>query len=140
MPETLAKYTIFKKLEHKMNIAQPIFLVEGNEIAKIDSINNIGYYNFSVKNYNEINTSKVGFVYTIEIISKLDETIKCELYKNDKEIELKNLKTDKMSIKGNEKIEEKYKLKIIYNKDNETKQKDILEEVQVKIHSEQVEI
>ena len=53
------------------------------------------------------------------------------------QIPLNNLKTEQLSIKGNEKIEQKYKLKVIYDETKGTSGKDILEEVQVKVHSEQ---
>ena len=53
---------------------------------------------------------------------------------------MENLKTEQLSIIGNEKVEEKYKLKVIYDKTKAIMGKDILEEVQVKVHSEQARI
>lgn len=47
------------------------------------------------------------------------------------------MKTGILTISGNEKIEQNYKLKVIYDKNLGTKGQDILEEVQVKVHSEQ---
>lgn len=124
-----------------ISVAKPIFVVEGKEEkTEISEINNIGYYEFSIKNFNESNISETGFLYTIEIISDTDESIQFELYKEDTQIPLKNLKTEELSIKGKEKIEQKYKLKIIYNNTQGENKKEILEEVQVKVYSQQEKI
>lgn len=53
---------------------------------------------------------------------------------------LENLKTIQLPIKANEKTEHKYKLKVIYDKAKETTKKDILEDVYIKVHSEQEKI
>ncbi len=140
MPKTLAKYTTTEKIDNKLEIAQPIFQVKGTEIAKINSINNIGYYDFIVKNYDKEKIGEVDFLYTIEVISDIDDSVKFELYKNGQLISLKNQKTEVMSIKGNIKTEEQYRLKVTYDETKGTNGKDILEDVQIKIHSEQGKI
>lgn len=135
-----AKYITTDKLNYTLSVAKPIFIVKGEEVTKISEINNIGYYEFSVKNFNESNISETGFLYTIEIVSDTDESIQFELYNEEIEIPLENLKTEKLSIIGNEKIEQKYKLKVIHDRAKGESGKDILEEVQIKVHSEQVKI
>lgn len=135
------KYITIDNLTSNINFAKPIFIVEGKEeTTKISEINNIGYYEFSVRNFNESNISEISFLYTIEIISNTDESIHFELYNEDKQIPLKNLKTEELSIKGKEKIEQKYKLKIIYDNTQGENGKEILEEVQVKVYSQQEKI
>lgn len=134
---SLAKYMTRKKASNSIEIVNPIFSVEGNEITKISAIRNIGYYEFSIKNYDGENISKLGFLYTIEVISETDESIQFELYREDEQIELNDLKTNELYIAGNEKIEQKYKLKVTYDKSKGKKGQDILQEVQVKVHSEQ---
>ena len=79
-------------------------------------------------------------MYTIEILSNTDESIQFELYNEEIRIPLENLKTGQLSINGNEKIEQKYKLKVIYDSSKGDDGKDILEEVQIKVHSEQEKI
>ena len=79
-------------------------------------------------------------MYTIEILSNTDESIQFELYNEEEQIPLKNLKTEKLLISGNGKVEQRYKLKVIYDNTKGTSGKDILEEVQVKVHSEQEKI
>lgn len=132
-----AKYITVDKISGTAGIATPIFIVEGKETTKINEINNIGYYEFSIKNFDENKISETGFSYIIEIISKTDESIKFELYKDESKIALDNLKTKNLSICGNEMEEHKYKLKVIYDKTKGNSGKDILEEVQIKVHSEQ---
>lgn len=122
------------------SVARPIFIVEGKDVTKISEINNIGYYEFSVKNFNESGISETGFLYTIEIISDTDESIQFELYNGETQIPLENLKTEKLSIIGNEKVEQKYKLKVIYDNTQGSEGKEILGEVQVKVHSQQEKI
>lgn len=119
------------------NLATPIFIVEGKETIKINEINNIGYYEFSIKNFKESKISETEFLYTIQIISNTDESIQFQLYNEEEQIPLENLKTQPISIIGNEKIEQKYKLKIIYDNTKGNSGKEILEEVQIKVYSEQ---
>ncbi len=140
IPTSISKFKEKEEIKDKIEIAEPIFIVEGNEKTKISAINNIGYYEFSIKNFKDNKVSETGFKYIIEIVSKTDEAIKFELYKGDEQIKLEELKTEELSITGNEKIEQKYKLKVTYDNTKGTQGKDILEEVQVKIHSEQMEI
>ena len=140
MPIAVAKYKTSNKYNEVLEVAEPIFIVEGIETSKINAINNVGYYEFTVKNYNDTNVSETGFLYTIEIVSNTDESIKFELYKGVEQIKLENLKTEKLSIAANEKIEQKYKLKVTYDSSLGTKGKDILEEVQIKVHSEQEQL
>lgn len=135
-----SKYKTSIKFNKNLEIATPIFIVEGTETSKISAINNIGYYEFVIKNYNETQVSETGFLYTIEIISNTDESIKFELYKDDEQVELENLKTSNLTINGNEQIEQKYKLKVTYDKNLGTNGKDILEDIQIKVHSEQEKI
>lgn len=127
-------------MSRSISVAIPIFIVDGKDVTKISQINNIGYYEFSIRNFNESKTSEIGFLYTIEVISDADESIKFELYNEETQISLENLKTKELFIKGNEKIEQKYKLKIIYDNIQGDQGKEILNEVQVKVHSQQEKI
>lgn len=135
-----AKYSSKEKLTGTMKIAKPIFLVNGSEKCDISAINNIGYYEFTVRNYDDNDISETGFKYTIEVVSETDDSIKFELYNEDELIPLNNLISKELFIDGNQKIEQKYKLKVTYDSNLGTKGKDILEEVQVKVHSEQQDI
>ena len=135
-----AKYITVDKLSSTISVATPIFIVEGGETTKINEINNIGYYEFLIKNFNETQISETDFLYTIEIISNTDDTIQFELYNEETQIPLQNLKTKPISIIGNQKVEQKYKLKVIYDTTKGRSGNQIIEEVQIKVHSEQEQI
>ncbi len=137
MQTTFAKYISKIKTIGTIEIAKPIFIVEGTEKTKINEINNIGFYEFKVKNYDDTQISETDFLYTIEIMSDICENVKFELYNEDKPIPLKNQKTDTLYISGNVKTEQNYKLKVTYDKKLGNNGKNILEEVQVKVHAEQ---
>lgn len=134
-----ARYIKTETLSVVQEIATPIFKIEEGNYIQIDKTNNIGYYEFSIKNFNEEKVSEIGFLYTIEIISNIGEVVQFELYNGEELIELNNLETERISIKGNEKVEQKYKLKISYNTSKEIKDGSI-EEIQIKVHSEQEKV
>ena len=90
-----------------------------------------------MKNYNsDEEITQIDLLYTIEILTKTDESISFKLYKNNEEIQLQNNQTQEMLLTRNEKKEDNYKLEILYNKEN-TNQKDIFQDIQIKVHSEQ---
>ena len=136
----LAKYEISKTFNASSKVANPVLEVKGTEEAKISAINNIGYYDFIVKNYNEKGISEIPQNYNIEIISNTDESIEFELYRENEKINLINNKTEDFLIENLEKKEHTYRLKVSYNKEKSNSPNDILEDVQIKIHSVQKKI
>lgn len=139
-PIVFAKYNTFELLKSNTEIAKPVFEVEGSEDSKISAINNIGTYKFSIRNFNEKGISEIAYLYTIEIIADVDESVKFELYRNDEKIELENLKTKSIFIGANNKIEQNYELKITYDSTLGEKGKDILQDIQIKVYAEQDQI
>ena len=134
-----ARYVKTEILNAAQEIAIPIFeLKEGGSI-KIDKTNNTGFYEFSIRNFNEKNISEIDFLYTIEIISNIGQAAQIELYDEEKQIPLENLKTEPISIKGHKKIEKNYKLKITYDCARDIKY-NTTEKVQIKVHSEQQKV
>lgn len=136
-PTVYAKYITIEKISTLFNIATPVFIVEGEEAIPISENNNIGYYEFSIKNFNETTVSATDFYYTIEVIVNTEIELDFELYRDENLIQLENLKSEKLLINGNEKVEQKYKLKVIYDGSEEEKNQDVIGDVQIKIHSEQ---
>ena len=134
-----ARYIKNECLNIVQEIANPVLEVKEGEIIKIDKINNIGFYEFSIKNFNSKKISEIDSEYTIEIVSDIEEAVKFELYNGEKQVNLQDLKTEPILIKGNNKIEENYKLKIIYNDVKDIKS-NIMSKIQIKIHSEQGKI
>lgn len=136
----MAKYQTVSQIFGGSRVAVPILTVEGTENIKISAINTTGTYKFIVKNYEGEEISDVSQNYNIEIISDTDETIEFTLYKDGEVVALEDKKTDLIHISNLEKEEHEYTLKISYNRDKSDLHQDILEDVQIKIHSEQEKI
>ena len=126
------------KVNTNTQIAKPIMIVENNPSIDITTIKNTGYYDFKIKNYNEQNeTNKIELKYWIEIISKYNETISFKIYKDNEEIPLENNKTGEIQLEKNQKQDQNYRLEIIYDKTKSTSTEEIIQDVQIKVHSEQ---
>lgn len=134
---TIAKYFNKVILYSENDIAKPIFKIEDGTKTDITVMNNIGKYEFEVKNFDETQKSDVAFEYTIEIISNADIFIKYKLFKDGQEINLNQKKTDKIVLSNLERNVHKYCLEITYIDDEYQNKEDILESVEVKINSEQ---
>ena len=129
-------------LNGNTEIANPIIEVESNPKINITDENQQGIYKFLVRNYNnegKITDVKMKYVINIEdtIDEKLKDTIKYELYKNGNKIELQKNETTKMELTNKEQQEDKYQLKIVYNKNASNIMQDIMEKIQIQVHSEQ---
>ena len=130
-------------LNGNTEIANPIIEVESNPKINITDENQQGIYKFLVRNYNnegKITDVKMKYVINIEdtIDEKLKDTIKYELYKNGNKIVLNKNSTEKMEMHNNKQQEDIYELKIFYDKVASSFMKDIVEKIQIKIHSEQL--
>ena len=91
-----------------------------------------------------MNYHGVDLDYTIEIISNTDESVKFNLYNNNEnnktKVDLKDNKTDKISLPRNSRQDHNYKLEVIYDETKALSASDILENIQVKVQSEQSKI
>ncbi len=140
----LCGYSMAKVIEQviiksKTAIAEPILLIENDPSLDITELHNYGEYVFKVKNYNEQNkVTETDLKYYIEILSNLDDSVNIELYQNENKIDLKNNKTEYMKISKDKKEETQYKIKIIYDKNKSNGIEDIMEKIQVKVHTEQM--
>ena len=67
----------------------------------------------------------------------MDKSIELKLYENGKQIKFENNKTDYIKISKDSKKENEYKLEITYNKDKSVSVTDIIQQIQVKVHTEQ---
>lgn len=128
------------KVNTEAQIAKPILEVENNPDITITKNNNKGTYDFKVKNYNmNEEITQIDLLYTIEILTKTQDEISFKLYKNDKEVSLEENKSQEMLLTKNEKQEDNYKLEILYNNSSGL-EKDIFQDVQIKVHTEQRKI
>lgn len=127
------------KIEANSKIAEPILTVENNPVIEIDGKKQKEYYDFKVKNYRENGEiTQVDLQYNIEIIAQNEESISFKLYKDNQEIPLENNKTGNRNLQKGNIQEDHYQLQIIYDKTKNSTAKDILQDVQIKVHSEQV--
>lgn len=134
-----AKYIKTEVLNGKQEIAKPILNIQKGEIVQINNENTEGEYKFTVVNYSEQEISDIGFEYTIEVILKNKDIIEVELYNSNGIVPMNEYITEKIEIKGKQKIEHQYTLKIKYNKEKERSEA-IIENLQIKINAEQEKI
>ncbi len=119
-------------------VAEPILIIENNPSIDITATKNHGIYSFKVKNYdNQNKISDVDMKYYIQILSNTDESIEFKLYQDNKQINLKDNKTDYIKMSKEEMISREYKIEITYDKNKNISVNDIIQKIQVKIHSEQ---
>ena len=140
---SFTSYSIGKQITEvviSMNgqIAKPILIVDYQPEIEITESKKEGEYYFKVRNYEVEEISQVDMQYYIEIIGEIDSAIFCTLYKEEQEIELKNNKTQEQIIKRNQKQEDSYFLKVQYDNTKTVSVTDIMQELQIKVHSEQI--
>ena len=114
-------------------IAEPILIVENEPTIQVDGSNEKQYYNFEDGKINQVDLE-----YNIEILTDKQDGISFNLYKDDVKIPLENNKTDNIIMKKEKLQQDNYKLEITYDKSKNTTNKDILQDVQIKVHSEQM--
>ena len=128
-------------IKNSTEIAKPILEVEKNSEIMITEDNKRGEYQFIVKNYNKLEEiSEVDLKYYIEILeANLDKSICYSLYKESEEMKLNDNKTEEIKLNKDRKEEQIYTLKVEYDS---TKNNigDIMQDIQIKIHSEQLKI
>ena len=128
-------------IQTNVKIAEPILIVKNNPVIEVNGKNEKEYYNFTVKNCKENgDISQIELEYYVEIIKNTEEAISFKLYKNNEEIPMENNRTSNILLKRGEIQEDNYKLEITYDKTKNYSIEDIVQDVQVKVHSEQVEI
>ena len=138
---SLGKAVYNTNIKNNTQIAKPVLEVEKDSEIIITEDNKKGEYTFIVKNYNQAEEiSQVDLTYYIEILeTDLDNSIQYELYKGNEILELKENRTKEMALHKDIKKEEKYTLKVTYN-DSKNTIEGIMQEIQIKDHSEQLKV
>lgn len=138
---SIGKERSYVTIETIAKIAEPILVVENSARIKVDGRREREDYHFKVKNSRENGEiTQVDLQYNIEIISQIEEAISFKLYKNNHEIPLENNKTAYMKLEKENFQEDCYQLEIIYDKNKNFSKNDIIQDVQIKIHSEQIKV
>ena len=95
--------------------------------------------NFIVKNYNEKGKiTQVDMKYKVEILNKKDDAIIIKLFKNDEEILINNNQSEYFTLTKEDKKQDKFRLEVKYDKTKSTSVEDIMQDLQIKVHSEQL--
>lgn len=132
---SLGKYFNKTKINVNSGVAIPIIKLEGEQKLIINNNQENKVYNLAVKNYDEDEQiTQVELEYYIEIISKKNEDINFKIYKEEKELNINNNKTEKFLLTKENKQQDNYKIEILLNKKIS---EDILQNIEIKVYSEQ---
>ena len=131
---SLGKYFNKTKINVNSGVAIPIIKLEGEQKLIINNNQGNKVYNLAVKNYDENEQiTQVELEYYIEIISKKNDNINFKIYKEEKELNINNNKTEKFLLTKENKQRDNYKIEILLNKKIS---EDILQNVKIKVYSE----
>lgn len=132
---SLGKYFNKTKINVNSGVAIPIIKLEGEQKLIINNNQENKVYNLAVKNYDENEQiTQVELEYYIEIISKKNDDINFKIYKEEKELNINNNKTEKFLLTKENKQRDNYKIEILLNKKIS---EDILQNIEIKVYSEQ---
>ena len=132
---SLGKYFNKTKINVNSGVAIPIIKLEGEQKLIINNNQENKVYNLAVKNYDENEQiTQVELEYYIEIISKKNDNINFKIYKEEKELNINNNKTENFLLTKENKQRDNYKIEILLNKKIS---EDILQNVEIKVYSEQ---
>lgn len=132
---SLGKYFNKTKINVNSGVAIPIIKLEGEQKLIINNNQENKVYNLAVKNYDENEQiTQVELEYYIEIISKKNDDINFKIYKEKKELNINNNKQEKFLLTKKNKQQDNYKIEILLNKKIS---EDILQNVEIKVYSEQ---
>lgn len=132
---SLGKYFNKTKINVNSGVAIPIIKLEGEQKLIINNNQENKVYNLAVKNYDENEQiTQVELKYYIEIISKKNDDINFKIYKEEKELNINNNKTEKFLLTKENKQQDNYKIEILLNKKIS---EDILQNIEIKVYSEQ---
>ena len=137
---SIGKQLSSTNIETSSKIAEPIVIIENSPIVKVDGKQEKEYYSFKIKNYKDNGeVTQIDLVYYLEILFQTDEAIYFKIYRDNEEIPLENNKTTDMKLKKEIVQQDEYQLEIIYDKTKNQASDEIFQDIQIKVHTEQVE-
>lgn len=126
-------------IEGDSEIAEPILKVESDQKIQMQHLEDTGIYQFKVKNYDATGKiTQVDLEYYIEILSDINENINLKIYKENQELNINGNKTEKFLVTKEQEQEDNYKIEITCDKTASIEE--IMQEIQIKVHSEQKKI
>ena len=122
-----------KDIKGNTKVAKPLLEVENGSSLEINNFNKEGVYEFKIKNYNEQGEKT-------EVLNDFENNgIEINLFRNEQKIDINNNKTEKFILSKDEIKEDNYKLEVLYNEDKNINMEDIISQLQIKVHSEQMQ-
>ena len=132
---SLGKYFSKINIEVGSEILKPILKVEGDTTININAVKEKETYNLKIKNYDETNkVIEVDLEYYIEIIPKANENIKFKIYKEDRELNVYENKTEKFLLMREKMQEDNYKIEILLNN---ISIQELVQNIEVRVYAEQ---
>ncbi len=129
------------QIETNSKIAEPIVVIERQPIIEVNGEKEREMYHFKVKNYKENGeVTQIDLVYYLEILLPTEESFSFKLYQDGQEVPFSNHKTTVRKLKKESIQEDDYQLEMIYDKTRNHAKDDMIQEVQIKVHVEQVKI
>ena len=78
--------------------------------------------------------------YYIEILNDIENSgIELKLFRDDQEISINENKTEKFILSKDEAKEDNYKLEVKYDENRNINMEDLISQLQIKVHSEQIQ-
>ena len=133
----ISKYNLKKEEVETIKIARPVIeVIEGNRI-NVNNENLSDTYEFSVRNYKELNINEAELIYKIELKVNTANIESIRLVKiingNEENQNLISNKTEGNILNATDKQEDKYKLYIAYK--NKQYENNIEENLKIKINT-----
>ena len=124
-------------IQANAEIAEPILKVECDKKIALTDPSQKGIYYFKIKNYDEKEKiTGVDLEYYVEVLPKIEKNIDLKIYKEDEKLKLNENKTQKFLMSKDKKQIDNYRIEIECNSEI----KEIMQEIQIKVHSEQKQI
>lgn len=132
---SLGKYFSKTNIEIESEIVKPILKIEGDTTLNINTVKEKEIFNFKIKNYDETNKiTELELEYYIEILLKENENIKFKIYKEDRELNMHESKTEKFLLTREKMQEDNYKIEILLNN---ISVQEIMQNIEVRVYAEQ---
>ncbi len=132
---SLAKCEVQIQGQAFANIAKPILEIRKEQSLFITAQSPRAVYEFEIRNYQEEEVNQVEMEYYLEIVTPKNEAIHFTLYQGETQIPLVENKTEKIKLEKEEKQIHSYRLEIHYDQTKQNTQQDIVQNVEIKIHS-----
>ena len=132
---SLGKYFSKTNIEIESEIVKPILKIEGDTTLNINTVKEKEIFNFKIKNYDETNKiTELELEYYILFFFLYYLNIKFKIYKEDRELNMHENKTEKFLLTREKMQEDNYKIEILLNN---ISVQEIMQNIKVRVYAEQ---